>query len=538
MRALLVQSPAVSAWVSHSQWEPPSLAMATIAGQIDNHDVLVADAIVWRRRMVPRFLEALQKYKPDVVGFTSMTFQYETTVGLAYLTKKFDSKIRTVLGGYHATMQAETIAASPDAVWWDFLMRGEGDFAFGELLDSIENSGKGVDKILGLSYKEGGVFRHNAARPLEDLSRIRIPARNKRIVKGFHMYFRRADLIETSRGCLNMCNFCSIHEMYGRSFRVYPLDRVMADIEDCYSRGARHITCTDDNITLDMDRFEKLCDAIISLKLKNMIFSTQASPIGFAHRPDIAKKMVEAGIVSVFLGIENASTKNLKAMKKPNTLDTIRRGVAALQKEDIIVFAGIINGLPEDDAESLRENYSFAKNMGITGVMDQIITPYPKTPLREELIEAGRIVNLTDFRWYDGYFSNVRTKTLKAEELNFLRWMVRREMIGMWRATKADWKHFKDYTYVWEFGLRYIVWCNERMLEILFGVEGRYKLQMRQFLQLNNFGIEIPGRQRTETYHPVYGSKDDPFRDTRWSLLRKRLPFSWRELMTRISSGA
>ncbi len=60
MRALLVQSPATSPWVPRRQWEPPSIAMATIAGQIDNHDVRVADTIVWRMQAVPRFLKLLR----------------------------------------------------------------------------------------------------------------------------------------------------------------------------------------------------------------------------------------------------------------------------------------------------------------------------------------------------------------------------------------------------------------------------------------------------------------------------------------------
>jgi radical SAM superfamily enzyme YgiQ (UPF0313 family) len=529
MKALLVQSPATSPWVPRRQWEAPSIALATIAGQIDYHDVRVADMVVWRKQAVPRFLQVLREFKPDVVGFTSMTFQYDTTVGFAYLTKQFDSRIRTVLGGYHATLFAESIAAGPDASLWDFLVRGEGDFSFGELLNSLEADGKGVESILGLSYKEEDHFRHNPARPLEDLTRIRVPARDKRLAKGFHMYFRRADVIETSRGCLHLCNFCSIREMYGRSFRLFPLDRVLADIEDAYSRGARHIFCTDDNITLDMERFEQLCEGVICLKLKNLIFTTQASPIGFAQRPEVAKKMAQAGFVSIFLGIENASTKNLRTMNKPNTLDTIQRGVAALQKENIIVIAGIINGLPDDDPESIRENYQFIKKLGITSVMDQIMTPYPKTPLREEMLKDERVANLSDFRWYDGYFSNVRTHLLTPEELNFVRWQIRREIIGMWRATKADWKFFKGYTYVWEFGLRHIVWLNERLLELLFGVEGRYKLQMRHFLQLNDFKINIPNLARNNVYHPLYGTTDDPYQDTRWSLLKKRLPFPWRK---------
>jgi hypothetical protein len=218
-------------------------------------------------------------------------------------------------------------------------------------------------------------------------------------------------------------------------------------------------------------------------------------------------------------------------MHKPNTLETIRRGVAALQKQNIIVIAGIINGCPDDDPQSIRENYQFIKSLGITSVMDQIMTPYPKTPLREEMIASGRVANLSDFRWYDGYFSNVRTSQLSPEELNFVRWKIRREVIGMWRATKADWKYFTGYTYVWEFGFRHIVRLNERLLELLFGIEGRYKLQMRQYLQLNDFGIKIPGRKRLESYHPVYGSNADPYQDTVWSLLKQRLPFPWRKRM-------
>ena len=76
------------------------------------------------------------------------------------------------------------------------------------------------------------------------------------------------------------------------------------------------------------------------------------------------------------------------------------------------------------------------------------------------------------------------------------------------------------------------MWLNERLLELIFGIEGRYKLQMRQFLQLNDFGIEVPGRQRADAYHPVYGSNDDPYHDTRWSLLKQRLPFPWRKRLT------
>lgn len=539
MKALLVQCPATSPWVPRRQWEPPSIALATIAAQIDNHDVKVLDLCPLRKQAIPVLMDTLREQSPDVVGFSGMAFQYDCNLRMAYLTKQFDPRIRTVLGGYYATLSYDDIDGSPGADYWDFLVRGEGDFSFGELLDSVEAQGRGLDNVLGVSYKtEGRRFHHNGSRPLEDVTRIRIPARDKRLINNFHMYFRKADVIETSRGCLYHCNFCSIHQMYGSSIRQFPLERVLADIEDAYSRGARHLFCTDDNITQNMDRFEQLIDGVIGLKLKNLRFTTQATVIGFSQRPHIVKKLPQAGFVSIFLGIENASTKNLRAMKKPNTLPAIRKAVAELQKEKIVVIAGLINGLPTDDPDSMRENYQFIKDQGVTSVMDQIMTPYPKTPLREDMLRAGLVTNYSDMRWYDGYFTNVRTSTLSPEELSFARWKIRREVIGMWRPTKGDWKYFKGYTYVWMFGLRYIVWINERILELLFGVEGRYKLQMRHFMQLNDFKIDAPELDRNNSYHPVYATSDDPFSDTSWTLLKRRLGFAWRKLLARRSPAA
>src|SRR6201993_2244093 len=532
MKALLVQCPATSPWVPRRQWEPPSVALATIAAQIDKHDVKVLDLAPTRKRAIPILMETLQNERPDVVGFSGMAFQYDCNLRMAYLTKQLNPRIRTVLGGYHATLSYDTIEGSPGADYWDFIVRGEGDFSFGELLDSLDAQGRGLDNILGVSYKtENRQFHHNGTRPLEDVTKIKLPARDKRIIKNFHMSFRRADVIETSRGCLYHCNFCSIHQMYGSSIRQYPLERVLADIEDAYSRGARHIFCTDDNITQNMDRFEELIDGVISLKLKNLHFTTQATVVGFSQRPHVIKKLPKAGFVSIFLGIENASTKNLRAMKKPNTLPAIKKAIAELQKENIVVIAGLINGLPDDDPESMRENYRFIKEQGVSSIMDQIMTPYPKTPLRDNMLRDGQIQNLSDFRWYDGYFANVRTSNLSPEELSSAPWKIRREIIGMWRPTKGDWKFFKGYTYVWSFGLRYIIWLNERMLELLFGIEGRYKLQMRHFMQLNDFKIDVPGLERTDSYHPLFGTSDDPFRDTRRSLLKRRVRFDWRKLL-------
>ena len=64
MKALLVQCPATSPWVPRRQWEPPSVALATIAAQIDNHDVKVLDLAPARKRAVGILMETLRKERP------------------------------------------------------------------------------------------------------------------------------------------------------------------------------------------------------------------------------------------------------------------------------------------------------------------------------------------------------------------------------------------------------------------------------------------------------------------------------------------
>jgi anaerobic magnesium-protoporphyrin IX monomethyl ester cyclase len=231
--------------------------------------------------------------------------------------------------------------------------------------------------------------------------------------------------------------------------------------------------------------------------------------------------MAEAGFMSIFLGIENASAKSLRMMRKPNTLKLIRDGVEAIQRANLIVVAGIINGLPHDDAESIRENYQFIVDMGVTAVMDQLLTPYPGTPLREQLLADNLVDNHTDYRWYDGYFANVHTEHLSADELSYVRWKSRRELIGMWHPTPADWRHFTSYTALWQLGLKHLVWLNERLLELLFGLEGRYRLQMLQYLHLNRFGLGSVGTNGS-IYHPVFGTPQDPYADSKVSVLRHR----------------
>ena len=167
-----------------------------------------------------------------------------------------------------------------------------GELTLRELVRALEQRTP-VSDVAGLWYRDGTVFRRTAPRPIGALDDggIRLPARGARALSGYTMLGRQVDVVETSRGCTFDCSFCSIIEMRGRNFPRFPLPRVLEDIADARRRGARTIFFVDDNITIDVPRFESLCKAIVDAGLNDLDYIVQGMTA-----PAVAEHEFTAGI--------------------------------------------------------------------------------------------------------------------------------------------------------------------------------------------------------------------------------------------------
>ncbi len=402
----------------------PSLNLASLAANVEEGvaEIRIVDLVVKNRHPLKVLQRVLSDFQPDVAGFTAMSFQYETALDLIKATRLFNPRIITVLGGYHATADGEQILAGNDHQYIDLIIDGEGEVTFNALLKSIRDK-TDYSSVPGILYRLNGKVQKTARASLLPPEQIRIPRRDLRIFKkGFHVLGEPGDVIETSRGCVYDCNFCSIRNMYGKSFRKFSIERILEDLEDARRNGARSVFITDDNITLDGRRLQHLCNEIAGTGL-NMKFAVQASVRGFIKNPELAREMARAGTKIVFLGIENASDSALEFMHKSNQLkssDTLKV-VRELKKYGILVVGGFIFGYPDDNEHTLLENYRYALKMGIDIPLFNILTPHLKTGLRDELLKEGLVTNQHDYSLYNHYHCNVRTKNLTGEELYRLR---------------------------------------------------------------------------------------------------------------------
>ncbi len=439
MNVLFLSMPDFLPFIFKKSLMVPNLGITSVASNLsDGHNVYVGDLCTQRENVAGAVRDAVEKSKPQLIGLSSMTFQYTTARKIARLIKSIDKDIILVLGGYHATLVSPEIKsdedptlfdyAGEDGRLFDFVVRGEGEATFRELIDALDGGGKDFDSILGMSYRTNGEWHHNGRRPLLDVKDIKPPDRSRRIWKKYGYFHVNLDVVETSRGCTFTCNFCSIHHMYGTSFRTYDLSRVMEDLEECKRQGRKMVVgFVDDNITLNPKRLYELCETIIKEGHKDMLYWAQVSSKGISSIPELAKIMKEAGLMMAFLGIENASKRNLERLNKGDILEYSKQAIKYLHDANVLVAGGMIVGNPDDTYEDVKENFEFFKDQQVDCFLDQVLTPYPKTGIREDLMKAGLVTNRYDFSRYNGFWTNVKTKHLSQDELAFLRWKLHRE---------------------------------------------------------------------------------------------------------------
>ncbi len=417
----------------------PNGALTSLAGNVDaHHHVAVADLVLVQKHVRPTIERLVRTLDPQLVGLSVMTFQRKTALTIVQLLLALKPDVKVAVGGYDPSLAPDAYMAPGAGV--DFIVRGEGELTFRELVCTIENNSP-FGQIAGLTWQAGASWIHNPARPVHSLNNdgdeIKLPNRNARVLEGYTMLGRQVDVVETSRGCTFDCSFCSITAMRGRNFHTYSFDRVLADIRDARDHGARSIFLVDDNITLNVHRFEALCRAIIGAGLNHLEFTIQGMTSAIANHGDtLAPLMRHAGFKYVFLGIENileddleflrAGAKNRAREDGHSAGNATLKAIEYLHRNKIYVVGGLIVGNPGDSRESIEANLEFARRH-IDWPYIQHPTPYPGTPMTDDFLRRNLVVN-DRLEEYDGTTAVVRSEQLDPEEIEFLRWRKERWM--------------------------------------------------------------------------------------------------------------
>jgi radical SAM superfamily enzyme YgiQ (UPF0313 family) len=215
-----------------------------------------------------------------------------------------------------------------------------------------------------------------------DLSGMPLPRRDILPKRGY----LPLDVVQVSRGCPFRCEFCTVQKFFGEAYRFRPISDVVDEIRRLPHRW---MMFNDDNIIGNPLYSEELFKALIPLKKK---WFGQASLFGLKNVENV-EGLVKSGCISLFIGFESLSEKNLVTSQKfQNDPSEYREIIESLHRHGIAICGAFIFGFDEDGPSVFEETVSFAIETKLFSAVFMILTPYPETDFYHRVKKEGRLV--------------------------------------------------------------------------------------------------------------------------------------------------
>ena len=377
----------------------------------------------------------------DLVGISTITTTAPEAFSILDRIKQ-KGDIPVVIGGPHVTFLPEE-ALERGA---DFVMRGEGEYAFIELVKKVRAGDDDFASIAGLSYRDGDEFIHNDTnQKVEHLDDLPWP--DLTLIRN-HEKIRIVPVM-TSRGCPYNCKFCSVTKMFGRRYRFRDTADVLDELEVLHKRSRHSIFFYDDNFTANPKRTKELLRGMIDRGLK--IRWTAQARVDVVKDTELLDLMRDSGCMFLYLGLESINPRTLESYRKEQTVQDIADAVKILHTYSIKVHGMFVLGSDDDDVKTIKETVRFARSFKIDTVQFLVLTPFPGTDTYEELAGQDRIL-VEDWSKYSGHhvvFDPLKMTPYQLQKEGSIRSM--RRFYSLWQCWKQGvrfrWWNLFTYAY-------------------------------------------------------------------------------------------
>lgn len=327
----------------------------------------------------------------DLIGISVHTGAFNKAFDIA---KQFKEKgQQVVLGGPHVSLfpdQCEPYA--------DSLVIGEAEDIWREVLSDLKYG------VLKPRYESD---RYPDLQLVPGLSKSAIDITN---------YFT-TNLIQTSRGCPFLCDFCNVSLMNGRKIRHRPIDEVVKDVERQLESDRRVFFFVDDTINSDPEYAQKLFTRLIPY---GITWVGQAT-VALGAQTQVLKALSKSGCKGLLVGIEGLSDANYQAHHKTqNSANTLRKHIKQIRSAGICVYGSMIYGLDGDTLETANAIEEFVEESEIDIPGINLLRPIPGTKLFERLALENRLLfdehNLAAFKYSWAQELQYKPKHIKIHE--------------------------------------------------------------------------------------------------------------------------
>lgn len=380
--------------------------------------------------------EMLREEKPDVIGAGEEALYHHEAVKTFRLAKEINPKTTTVAGGhFFSWTPKKSLAEYPI----DYIVRFEGEYTFLELLQALQNKSD-VSQVKGIAYKRNRDVIQTPSRPLiENLDELPLPAYDLMPMgdySPFGYFWPQGATIEHSRGCVDRCSFCSLWTFWGKhiktnaekgEFEVMPkyrsksVERTLEEIDILYKKYNRRLLLWNDpTFNVDPKWSDEFCQKLIKRNYKDLYWWAflRADFVVRDERLGILEKMVKAGMINAFIGVERIEDADFKEINKQYSKDLCREAFYILKKKYPYVHrqGTFLTGIRTEKKKFLSNMVDYALDIGVEFMIFHPITPVPGTTLYQEAVQQGWLED-KDFTHYNWLQPVMPAEKLSLKEL-------------------------------------------------------------------------------------------------------------------------
>lgn len=381
---------------------PYSFGLSSLASYIESKGHVSQIVDIRTPDEYGKLFAAIDEFKPDVVGFTSVSSQFSTVCDLAQQVRDRHEGLRIVCGGVHTTIFPKSVAESSAL---DCVFVGESEFAFADYLSALE-TGSDWREVNNLAYMLDGEVVINPLNPLiQDLDVLPHPFKGALFeetvrVQGVAIFF-------FSRGCPYQCTYCSNHaiaacyNMKANKPRYRGVDSCIDEIlETIETYSCQKLLIGDDTFGIDrvwrkdfLQKYKQKVDLPFHCLLRANIVDE-----------NFIAELKKAGCYRISFGVESGNEYVRNTIMKRNlSEEQIVNAFALCRKYGIETIALNIIGVPGETETMVKDTVRLNRIIKPTGSGVNIFYPYKGTQLGDYCFAEG-LVDID--MYYD--FSNER----------------------------------------------------------------------------------------------------------------------------------
>lgn len=344
--------------------------------------------------------------KYDVILSGSIVTHYKWMKWMVSVIKKHHPSTKVVIGNSVGGSCQEVFLRNTPV---DIIVYGEGEVTCYEVLESLKNN-KGLEAVLGIAYrnKKGDVIKNPPRKacnvnelPYIDWEFFEVESyisKAGELSRGIDEGSEdiRTMPIPTARGCAFKCSFCH-YVFWDDPYRMRSPENILGEISKRIEKyEINYFNFWDDLSFASLSQLKRLVDAILlsglkfkwSAAVRTDLFGKDKWP--YTDRLELAKRMVQAGCVSVGYSLESANKEILQAMNKHVLPEYFIEQITLLRKVGIDNITSVVFGYPDETPDTIKETFDMCLKAEVYPSIGFLL-PLPSTGMYQYALDNGFI---------------------------------------------------------------------------------------------------------------------------------------------------